>query len=169
MRRALNLSAKQTAALCILGGLIAAGGFLVGIPVHTTSLHHPHSTSSLLWVASVFTTVVLGITLSLFANSSLENGIVAARWSDQEIESLRTLLNSRPSNILNITLVALVVAFVVMAIPSPHLYPIFWACFILSQSFSWMRNTVRRQASSTNRQPTWSNLAPLRSDHWGQH
>lgn len=169
MRRVLNLSAKQTAGLCVLGGLIAAVGFLFGIPEHAAHAHHPHSALLYLWIAALLMTVVLGIALSLFANSSLENGIVAARWSDDEIESLRTLLNSRPSNLLNIALLALMVASLVMGILSPHLYPIFWAIFILSQSINWMRNATRRQASNANPQPTWNNLAPLRSDHWGQH
>src|ERR1700677_202557 len=169
MRRVLNLSAKQTAGLCVLGGLIAAGGFLTEIPAHAISVHHSHGSSTYFGVAAVVTTVVLGIALALFANSSLENGIAAARWNDQEIESLRAILNSRPSNFLNIALLALMVASLVIGILSPHRYPIFWAFFILSQSINWMRNATRRKASSPTHEPSWSNLSPLRSNHWGKH
>jgi len=169
MRRVLHLSAKQTAGLCVLGGLVAAVGFLLETLARATSVHHPHSNASYLWIAAVLTTDVLGIILALYAYSSLENGIVTARWSDQEIESLRAIVNSRPFNFLNIALLALMVASLVMGVLSPHRYPIFWAIFILSQSINWMRNAIRRQASNANPQPKWSNLSPLTSDHWGQH
>ncbi len=169
MRRTLNLSAKQMAGLCVLGGLVSAGGFLTEAPAHAISVHHPHSSSTYFWVTAVVTTIVLGIALSLFAYSSLENGIVAARWNDQEIESLRALLNSRPAKFLYVALVALIVASLVMDILSPHRSPVFWACFIFSQSIIWMRSATRRQASNPTHQPTWTDLSPLRSNHWGKH
>jgi hypothetical protein len=168
MKRAPHLSAAQTAGLCLLGGLIAAVGFLLGIPEHATRFFHPHSAPATLWAVTLFATVILGIGLSLFANSSLGNGIAAARWSDQEIGPLRSLLTSRPSNALYIALLALMVVFLVLSIRSSQLYPIYWAFFILTQSVLWLRNTIRRQARrSTTREPTWYNIAPLQSDHWG--
>jgi hypothetical protein len=91
----------------------------------------------------------------------------AARWSDQEIASLRSRLNSRPSNVLYVALVALMVVFLVLSIRSSHLYPVYWALFILTQTVIWLRNTLRRQASRPTHESNWSNIAPLQSDHWG--
>ena len=168
MRRSSQLSAAQLAALCGLGGLIAAAGFLLEIPAHAAKAHHP-CTTYWLWTASVVTLVIVGFALALRANSSLQNGIAAARWNDQEIESLRALLNSRPSNFLNIALLALMFAFLALSLASEHqLRSIFWALFVLSQTLTWLRNTTLRQPSNPQHQPTWSNLSPLRSDHWGQ-
>jgi Ca2+/H+ antiporter len=167
MKRAPQLSAAQTAGLCLLGGLLAALGFLLGIPKHPTRFFHSHGAPATLWALTLMATVALGIGLSLFANSSLGNGIAAARWSDQEIASLRSRLNSRPSNVLYVALVALMVVFLVLSIRSSHLYPVYWALFILTQTVIWLRNTLRRQASRPTHESNWSNIAPLQSDHWG--
>ena len=169
MRRSSQLSAAQLAALCSLGGLIAAAGFLAEIPVRAIKAHYP-CTTYWLWAGAVFTTVILGLALALRANSNLQNGIAAARWSDQEIESLRSFFSSRSIKFLSTTLLALMLASLVISIASDHLLrPIFWVFFVLSQTLTQLRNSTRRQASSTNHQPTWSNLSPLRSEHWGQH
>lgn len=168
MRRTLHLSAKQTAGLCVLGGLIASLGSLIEISANATSMHPQHSAPASLWAIAPFTTAVLGILLALYAHSSLENGIAAARWNDQEIESLRDILNSPLAKFLYIALLALMVASLILDFLSPHRSPAFWAIFILCQSFIWMRNATRHQTSNPNHEPTWNNLSPIRSDHWGQ-
>jgi hypothetical protein len=167
MKRAPYLSAAQTAGLCLLGGLLAALGFLLGLPEHATRFFHPHGAPATLWAVTLLATVILGIGLSLFAISSLGNGIAAARWSDQEISTLRSRLTSRPSNLLYLALLALMVVFLVLSIRSSHLYPVYWALFILTQTVIWLRNTLRRQASRPTHDSTWSSIAPLQSDHWG--
>ena len=158
---AAQLSAMQTATLSCIGGLIAASGFLAEFP--TTAHRHVHDGAFWFWVWTTFTLMVGGYALAIIAGSDIQNGIAAQRWPDSEISRLRKLLNSPIANALTIAfLVGLVVALF-----GQRYRPIFWSFFALNQTLLHLRNSTREPPTKTPG-PTWTNLAPLQSQHWGE-
>jgi uncharacterized membrane protein HdeD (DUF308 family) len=171
-RIAAHLSAKQTAALCLCGGLIAASGFLAMTPMRAAKHHHPNTG---FWVcaAAGFLLILIGYGIVFFAKSQLENGIAAERWPDDEIESLRNLLKSPLTLGCNIALFIAMVAFFLF---DRRNNPAGWACFVLSQAISQLSFATRRPRDNDPFRPpsiaTWPgdthSLAPIQSQHWGE-
>ena len=67
--------------------------------------------------------------------------------------------------------IILLLGFVILSIPaifSERFRSIGWSFFILGQTLMWLRISTRRAPSTADRQPIWSNLASLHSEHWGE-
>jgi hypothetical protein len=169
---AAHLSAKQTALLGLCGGLISAVGCLAELPLHAAKLHHPN-TAFWLWAATGFALMLLGFAIAMFARSELESGIANDRWPDTEVESLRNLVRAPVAMAIPF---ALFIAMVGLILISRRNTPIFWACFILIQTFTQLSYATRRPpetpsrwlSTSTARWPDEiSSLAPIQSQHWG--
>jgi len=151
----LHLSAKQTAAIIPIGGLISAAGLF-----SILFIRRPHSIVALI---ATFGFLIAGFLISWRANESLQAGIRQDRWPPAEVEQLRTFAKSR-----TLTVVHLALAFGVFANLSSHLRPWGWSCFVLAQAIFIFRNGFREQSMPSTYQPPWTNITPLNSDHWGQ-
>ena len=159
---AAHLSAMQTAALACAGGLIAACGTLVEFPV---AVHkHGHHGTIWPWAVAMMTLFIGGYAVMLFAAVDLESGIAAERWPDREIERVRSLLKSR-------TVIFLSFAFFIgllLTFATQRYRPLGWGLFALGQTLYQLQIRTREPSSNTPAQPTWTNLAPLQSQHWGE-
>ena len=172
-RLAAHLSAKQTAALCICGGLVSASGCLAELPIRPARLHHPHI-AFWLWTVAAFGLMIFGFVITVFARSELESGIANDRWPANQIESLRNLVSKE---LVVWCGIAALIAMFLLFIFNPHLSPIYWAFFILNQSLAQLSFATRGPRDSAT---TWIGistarwpddtqaLAPIQSNHWGQ-
>ncbi|MGA7156316.1 MAG: hypothetical protein WBY53_05695 [Acidobacteriaceae bacterium] len=164
MKRA-TVTPAHTALVSILGGIIAACGLLLPYPL----FHHRNGWTILAQLAITCALILLGLVICQRANLNLTQGIIDDRWNRHDVQRLRSLLNSRWSNAL---LFALFLAYLILSFSwfsSPHHHSITnWAIYILMMSFLWLRASVR-QPSTDIPHPTWNNLSPLHSEHWGQH
>jgi E3 ubiquitin-protein ligase DOA10 len=160
-----RLTIAQTACISGLGGLLSASGFLL-----LMLLRKPlrSGDTSVEWFAGVGFIVLLigGLVLSLWAESSINNGIAAARWPEDRIEALRRILRSPWSVALSVVVlvVFLVCCFVV------HQRGIGWMVFLLGQTLSRLAIAVRVPAGPRDDNPLtkWRTWSSIRSDHWGQ-
>jgi hypothetical protein len=162
MRRSSQLSAAQLAALCGLGGVIAASSFFVLFNPWTVPHHRPpHFTPLLiLWLILI----LIGGVIAFRSASSLESGIANERWPEAEIDSLRTLNRSRTANVITF---ALLIGFVALAFPSARFRPLGWSLLLLLQTLNFLRAHIPPKPTPPRDSP-WTNLSPIRSEHWGQ-
>lgn len=98
--------------------------------------------------------------------SDLRHGVEDERWTEAQLEPLRTLVQSRYYTALS---VGLFVAFVIsqFALKQRSL-DLGWAClFILEMILSQLRFALKRSPSSTPANQS-RDSAPIHSEHWGQ-
>ncbi len=171
-RLAAHLSAKQTAAVCLCGGLISATGCLAELLMRSAKPHHPN-TAFWIWTAISFALMILGFAIAFFARSEIESGIANDRWPEAEVQSLRNLARSPFAMAI---CVALFIAMTALLVVHPRYTSAFWACFILLQIFSQLSWATRPPpatptswlgASTARWQDETASLAPIQSNHWG--
>ena len=163
MRRSSHLSAAQLAALSGLGGVIAASSFFALFNPWTVPHHTPPHFTALF----TFQLVLLlgGGVIALRSATSLESGIANNRWPEAEIDSLREISQSSIANLITF---ALIIGFVLLAIVLPRFRPAGWSLYVLMMTLNFLRSQIRRKPGPAP-ESKWANLAPLRSEHWGQH
>jgi hypothetical protein len=162
MKRGLQLSAAQLAALSGLGGLLAASSFFVLFNPWTVPPHHPPHFTALFFF---FLTLLLSSGLLSFRSATgLESGIASERWPEAEIDSLRELARSSTANILT---VALLVGFVLAFFVFPRFKAFGWSLYLLLIWLNFLRSQLRRTPAPN--EAKWTNLAPIQSNHWGKH
>ncbi len=155
-----KLSAVQLATGVILGGIVAACGFVVLIPQHSGI----SSREARIFVS--FALVVLGFVISLWAGSDLTNGMQGGRWPDEKIETVRAHLES--PWLRGLAVVFLVLACLMLAF-SAHDQGrgFFWPALILSQTITRLQLSAKRPPV-TPEPINWNNASPVYSEHWGE-
>jgi hypothetical protein len=162
MRRSFQPSPAQLAALCCLGGVIAASSFLALSNPWTPPHQRPqHFLGLLILQVSL---ILIGSVIAHRSASSLELGIAAERWPEKEIDALRALLRSRNSTILTFVLL---IGFIVLAFHAGRLRPAGWSLNVLLLTLNFLRAHIPSKPRPVG-ESKWANLSPLRSEHWGQ-
>ena len=106
-----------------------------------------------------------GFTINLKFISILKDGVQSHRWTEEQLRSLRIVLESPYCAVVN---VSLLVAYVMFQFVMPH-KGLGWFCFLLSMALSQVIGAVRRpRPKPSNSLPSWRDLSPIHSDHWGQ-
>lgn len=142
--------------------LCAASFFLIG-PARTAA-----ADAHLRWFYLLlsFGLFIGGMVISVKASSALKNGIANRQWPEEQIEPLRSWLESPLFNALPITLI---VAYGILWLVFPKYRLIGLACFTLMQVLSQLRTAIRRRpADPSNPIAGWRDLSPIHSDHWGR-
>ncbi len=116
----------------------------------------------------MFILFIVGAAVVFLAVLDLESGIAAQRWSEPDIERLRSLFNSRPYKALSIGLIVIFIGFFALTVHSSHMNQSFWSFWLLIQTLLQLRNATRLKPENAERKPTWENLRPLQSNHWGE-
>lgn len=163
MKPRLHLTPAQLVLVSLFSFVISAAGLSLIRFVHTTDGH-----DCIRWIPFllIFGGFVLGIVVSLYVSSSLKNGIENQQWPEEQIESLRSVIESRYTNAL---LVLLLVAYGVLWLVYSKYRATGLACFVLLQIISQLRTAVRRTPAKPSSLLTgWRDLSPIRSDQWGQ-
>jgi hypothetical protein len=107
-----------------------------------------------------------GFTIYLKFISILKDGIQNHRWTEDQLQSLRLVLESPYCSVVNFSLL---VAYVVLQFFVPHLKGLGWVCFLLTMAVSQLIAAVHRpRPRPPSSLPIWRDLTPIRSDHWGQ-
>ena len=109
--------------------------------------------------------MLAGFSIAYLAASNLESGIATERWPENEINDVRARLLSPLTTVLALALFA---AYLVLAFFN-HRYRIVWfPPFILLQTLAFLRSSVGLRSTPPH-ESKWSQLSPIRSEHWGQH
>jgi len=158
-----QLSAKQMAAVSGLGGLIAACSFLLPSARHMSppNPYYP----IWFWAVLMFGLLLVGFGISLVAESKLKRGIQNGRWSEDEVVSLRAVLESPWWGGLGIA--CLTASCVLFAAFYAH-RNVGYALMLAGQSISRLGMAVRRPRSGEPSGAVWQGLSPIRSEHWGE-
>lgn len=156
MRPSLPNSPMKLVLLTILGSVLSCTLFLLPAP-------HSHSAfnAALIFALALFAG---GTILWLKSVSRLKNGVENELWPESQIEPLRMHLESPYYSLLSI---ALLVAYVLFQFLFKHLRTESWACFLLLQTISQLRISLRRPRIKAP-PVIWRNFAPIHSEHWGE-
>jgi hypothetical protein len=158
MRPIRQISAAQMAMLSLFGSLLAGCGCLVHIP------HFEHtSTQMYTQIAISLALTALGLTILFKASATLENGIAASRWPEEEIEALRIKLESPMLPVLSF---GILFASIILMLALPRHGSGVLAGTILVQGMTRLRYIMRRSSDSRPR-IDWQNNSPIQSQHWG--
>lgn len=163
MKRSFNPSAAQLAALSGFGGLIAAGSFFATFNPWTLPHHTPPHFTALLALQLVM--LLAGGLIAFRSATSLESGIANERWPEAEIDALRALSRSRTANALTFVLF---IGFTTLAFPSARFRALAYSLLFLLQTLNFLRSHIPSKPSPPS-ESKWAHLAPINSDHWGQH
>jgi hypothetical protein len=163
MRRSLNLSAAQLAALSGLGGIVAASSFFATFNPWTLPHHRPPHFTALFTLQLV--ALLAGGFIAFRSATSLESGIANERWPEAEIDSLRKMSRSSIANIISF---ALITGFILLGIVLPRFRPAGWSLYVLLITLNFLRSHIRPKPGPAP-ESKWAHLSPIRSEHWGQH
>jgi hypothetical protein len=153
-----DLGPWQVALLSLLGSALA--GILFLFP--KMPMHWP------LWLRLITGLGLLasGFTIYLKFLSAFRDGVQNHRWTEQQLQSLRLVLESPYCKAFNISLI---LAYAVFVFLIPHLKGVGWVCFLFTMNLSQLIVGIRRpRPESSNSLLGWRDLSPIRSDHWGQ-
>lgn len=153
-----DLSPWQVALLALFGTLLAGVPFMfIRMLTHGGLLIRLVPTLALL---------ACGFALNLKFLSTLKDGVRNHRWTDEQLHSLRRILESPYCTAFNISLL---VAYVVFQFFTSHLKGLGWVCFLFSMALSQLIAAVRRPITppSSTTLTGWRDLTPIHSDHWG--
>jgi hypothetical protein len=153
-----DLGPWQVALLSLLGTTLASVIFMFP----KAPPHWP------LWLRLVtgLALLAIGFTIYLKSLGALRDGVQNHRWTEQQLQSLRLVLESPYCKALNI---ALLVAYAVFVYFIPHLKGVGWLCFLFTMNLSQLIVGVRRpRPEPSNSLLGWRDLSPIQSDHWGQ-
>jgi hypothetical protein len=157
----LNLSARQTVALSILGALVASAGFILPIP--------QHGHESPLWlIATMFALIIAGFAISFYASTDLESGLANQRWPEDEIASTRAILSS---SLVTAATLLCVTAAMILVLSARSTRPIGWALLVFGQSLTRLQAAAKPPRTNHPTHyvpPNWTNFSPIHSDHWGE-
>ena len=156
----MKLSARRTAAMIPLGGLVAASGFLL-LPLMRPPRHEPLGGIA----AITFGVLLMGFLISRAGDKRLQRGIIREQWSQTEMDALRGLVISPRFAAVQCVLV---LAFAISILTTARSRPYGWAIFMLIQSLNYLRIQLQTTSPAMPYQTTWSGLQPLHSQHWGQ-
>ncbi len=157
------LSAKQMALVSGLGGMLAAFGFLLPSARHMTT--HPRYYPVWLWILLFSGLLAVGLGISVKADSKIKKGIRNGRWEEEEVVSLRAVLESP----LWVTLgMACIIGCGVTLVAFPAHQNVGWALMVTGQSFSRLAMSVRLPQTEGTASARFRNFAPIRSEHWGE-
>ncbi len=109
--------------------------------------------------------MISGFSIAYLSASDLESGIANERWPEDEINSVRARIESPLATAFALALFSV---YLVFALFSHRFRMIWFSPFILLQTLNFLRSSVRLRSKAV-REPKWSSLAPLTSNHWGQH
>jgi hypothetical protein len=153
-----DLGPWQVALLSLLGSALAGVLFLFPkVPTHWP-----------LWLRLITGLGLLacGLIIYLKCISTFRDGVQNHRWTEQQLQSLRLVLESPYCKAFNISLV---VAYIVFQFLIPHLKGVGWVCFLFSMNLSQLIVGVRSPRPSTpSSLLSWQDFSPIHSDHWGQ-
>lgn len=155
-----QLSAVQLATGVILGGIMAACGFVAAIPQYSGI----QSREARIVVS--FTVIILGLVISLSAGSSLTNGMQVSRWPEETIQTVRAHLESPWLVVLAVVVMFSGCLMLAFDAGNPH-RGLFWPALVLSQTISRLQTAVKRPPE-TPEPMDWRNGSPLYSEHWGE-
>ena len=151
-----DLGPWQVALLSLLGSALA--GVLFLFPKMLTQ--------GPLWLRLITGLGLLACSFILYLKSigAFRDGVQNHRWTEQQLQSLRLVLESPYCAVVNVSLRAYVMFQFVM----PH-KGLGWVCFLLSMALSQLIGAVRRpRPELSNSLLGWRDLSPIHSDHWGQ-
>ncbi len=152
------------AALSVACAAIASAGFIA------RDLIHP-DTHLILFGGIVPEVVILfGLVAWVLAVNKLNNGIQNSVWPEEQVESLRKIIDSA---FLKLIALALIVALIALfALTQQTHRSGLWAALVLSQGYTQLKfATQRRLPTSTvyrHRPIITGELKPLQSEHWGK-
>ena len=157
MKRLANFSPNQLAFLTLFGGILSGSIFIV------PGLSFRHNL--FVEISLTLALAVAGFWLMWNANQELKQGIEGERWPSEQIEKLRSIIDSP---FVTALIFFLFIAFAVLSLPSHHptARAIGWTIFMPSQALSQLRMACRRPQKPT--QPIdWHAFPPIQSEHWG--
>jgi len=154
-----NPKPSQLAWLTIAGGLTQGSIFLL------PGFRHHHA----LWLSAGAALVLLagGATIMLKSVSALKNGVQNQHWPPEEIDPLRSICESPWFVTL---IVVLFVAWGVLFLAFGHgiQRSIGWSFYMPAQALAQLSSAFRLKASQDRKPIDWHNVAPLKSEHWGE-
>jgi hypothetical protein len=158
--------------LSLLGTLVVVSGFLLILAIS------PYRNTQNIWlfgsrlIAFVFFPVAIfcgGFYLSIRAQQKLSKGIGAGRWTEAELQPVRSLFESWPVRSASWVLIGTAVVTLLIDSSHPHHgFSIgFWICFVL---LNWLMGFKRSLIPPSTSEPRFQlqTSAPLQSEHWGE-
>jgi hypothetical protein len=160
MKLSLSDSPTKLAVLAALGGPIAYALPLLLGPLNHSWLFGP-------WLLFGIVVAPVCTILPFKFVTDLRHGVEDERWTEAQLEPLRTLLQSRYYTALS---VGLFVAFAIFEFALKQRSPgLGWAyLFFLEMILSQLHFALKRPPSAIPPNE-WSNSSPIDSDQWGQH
>lgn len=163
MRPRLHLTPARWVLLSLAGFVVVAASLSLTRFVHATD-----TSDCIRWIAvlPVFGLFLFGGFVTLYASKSLKNGIRNHQWPEDQIEPLRSRMESPFLNVLSMTLLA---TYGILWLMFPKYRVIGFDCFLLTQVLAQLRTAVRRPpAKPSNLIAGWRDLSPIHSDQWGR-
>jgi len=160
MKRLADFSPNQLACVTLFGGILSASIFII-LP------RASFRDNIFLWLALTLAPCIVGFWLMLSAGKELKLGMENERWPSEQIEKLRSIIDSP---FVTALIFFLFIAYIVLALPSHHptARAIGWAIFMPLQALNQLRMACRRPQKPT--QPVdWHSFPPIQSEHWGHH
>jgi len=157
MKRLATLSPSQLVWLSIAGGLIAFTSVFALTPM-SQGAFGTHLLISLALLAC-------GFTLSIKANSALKDGIANQHWSPEQIDPLRSRVDSP---IVFVPAFSLLLTWFILFLVFPHgrIHGTAYSFYLLGQTLLQLVYACREPAKPAN-PLEWQNFKPIQSEHWG--
>jgi hypothetical protein len=163
MMRFFHLDQLSPAQLALAQGF---GAFLIPISNLFLYLARHRDLSDRAWIAAGILCLILGLVIFWRADSQLTEGTRNQRWTDNELQDLRSMMQLPFWSYL---LVALFAGQVAPFIISPHHLNVGQCLLIPSIAILRIRFAVRPPKDSPSPYPLWgASPRPIHSDHWGE-
>lgn len=164
MKPRLHLKPSQLVLVGLCGFVISAAS----LPLIRYA--HPKD-GCIRWIPSllIFCLFLLGFVVSLRASTALRKGVGSQQWPEEQLEPLRSWLESPLCQALPM---ALLITYGVLWLIFPKYRAIGLGAFLLMQVLSQLRVSVQRPFPSKRSTilTDWRDyLAPIQSNHWGEH
>ena len=157
-----QLSPRQLVLIAVLGNLVFASVFFLGVPLDRW-MQGIGIFGRLLFVGLFF---AVGMMAALTAESRFRNGVRSNQWSEEEIAPLREVLLSGLWTVFSIS--SLIASAVLMFVAAHHYRGIGWGLLTMGQSLTRLQIAFRLKTPKNPGGPSWPNFAPIRSEHWGE-
>ncbi len=171
MKTLAHLVPKRLAVLALAGSVVAGSGFLseyVDVPRLAISWDGVWGwlVRESLRLTAIFLPLVVGGVVAWRAERWLRKGIRSERWSQEELEPVRRMLEDSAFTCL---LVVPILVWAVSFLRSGfHISGLFWMCMMPVQMISRLRTMVARPRGAVGGvRIDWKAMKPIRSEHWG--
>jgi hypothetical protein len=157
----LNPSPNQLATISLTCILIATAIFL--IPAMTA---HP----SVVVIIALLATLLICLGLAVWAISRLKSGVRCDLWTEVQLARLRGITVSRMYTRTWLVLLVVFFVFSLLHILKQVHQDIGWPAYIVAMYMIQLRGAAKPPTLSAPSAPRieWNNVAPIRSQHWGE-